>query len=271
MAAPTHLTAYCPEDPEDCADDYEHHPDQPQDGNAGQEPDQQQYEPDDDHEVTRPSFEWVGTCVFPTPPSTQQTDRRARLGRRDSGTVEGRCNQLARFAVEDDEMTDPETPERTAGGPLGYVLGKAKSALGAVLGREDLEREGNLQQAQVEAEADAERERQAAELRKREVEVQEERVESAAERDRLRAELEADERKRHIEELEDQREREVAAAAAERQRAIDAQLQERERAAELAEAEALRRRAADAESVARLQREAATAERSADIIDPEVQ
>ena len=65
-------------------------------------------------------------------------------------------------------MTDAESPETTAGGAVGQVIGKAKVAVGSLLGNADLQREGNLQQAQVEAEIDAERETQAAELRDQE-------------------------------------------------------------------------------------------------------
>jgi len=90
MAAPTYLTTYCPENPEDCADQHEHHPDHPQDGNAGQEPDQQQYEPDDDHEVTRPSFDSIGDICFSLP-------RRAHIKQTDAldvGELDGRFGAL---------------------------------------------------------------------------------------------------------------------------------------------------------------------------------
>jgi len=41
--------------------------------------------------------------------------------------------------------------ERVAGGPLGKVVGKAKQMAGAALGREDLHREGQLQEVQADA------------------------------------------------------------------------------------------------------------------------
>jgi hypothetical protein len=44
-------------------------------------------------------------------------------------------------------MTDAEFPETTAGGAVGRFVGKVKSAAGALVGNEDLQREGNLQQA----------------------------------------------------------------------------------------------------------------------------
>ncbi len=48
--------------------------------------------------------------------------------------------------------------ERTAGGVVGKLAGKAKATAGDVLGREDLAREGRLQEAQSDAEVEAERE-----------------------------------------------------------------------------------------------------------------
>jgi uncharacterized protein YjbJ (UPF0337 family) len=49
-------------------------------------------------------------------------------------------------------MTDRETTERTASGPVGRLAGKAKAAAGSALGNEELAREGRLQQAQSDAE-----------------------------------------------------------------------------------------------------------------------
>jgi uncharacterized protein YjbJ (UPF0337 family) len=45
--------------------------------------------------------------------------------------------------------------ERTSGGPIGRLAGRAKEAVGAALGREDLHREGRLQQVRSEAEREA--------------------------------------------------------------------------------------------------------------------
>ena len=45
-------------------------------------------------------------------------------------------------------MTNPETSERTAGGLVGKLAGKAKEAAGSVVGDDQLAREGRLQQAQ---------------------------------------------------------------------------------------------------------------------------
>ena len=51
-------------------------------------------------------------------------------------------------------MTDRE---RTAGGALGRLAGKIKEAAGAAAGRDELAREGRLQQARVDAEREANR------------------------------------------------------------------------------------------------------------------
>jgi uncharacterized protein YjbJ (UPF0337 family) len=44
--------------------------------------------------------------------------------------------------------------EKTAGGPLGRAVGKAKEMAGSVLDRDDLQRKGRLQQVQTETEAE---------------------------------------------------------------------------------------------------------------------
>ena len=65
-------------------------------------------------------------------------------------------------------MTDSETPEDTTGGPLGKVVGKAKEVAGSLIGKDDLAREGRLQQAQSEAEVDAARREAEAQQRRAE-------------------------------------------------------------------------------------------------------
>ncbi len=66
-------------------------------------------------------------------------------------------------------MSDKETSERTAGGLVGALAGKAKEAAGSLVGNDELAREGRLQQAQVEAESEASR--QAADAQQRESEA----------------------------------------------------------------------------------------------------
>jgi uncharacterized protein YjbJ (UPF0337 family) len=166
-------------------------------------------------------------------------------------------------------MSDPERSEEVAGGTLGKVVGKAKSAVGSLIGNDNLQREGNLQQAKVEADADAERAQAAAEVRRQEAEVLEQRADAAAERDRLRAEVEADDRVDRAGENAVERARNIESSAAREQAAIQARAQSQQRAADHLEEAALRQRAEDAARVAQLEREALSAERAAASIDPE--
>jgi uncharacterized protein YjbJ (UPF0337 family) len=166
-------------------------------------------------------------------------------------------------------MAESESTETTGGGVLGRVVGKAKSAVGSLIGNHDLQREGNLQQAQSDAEQQAAKEQQAAELRREAVAVEEQRANAAAERDRLRTELAAEDRLDRIDDLEVRREQEITIAAAQEQAAIEKREELQERASDATETAALHRRAVDAAEVARLEREAANAELTADVIDPE--
>ena len=52
--------------------------------------------------------------------------------------------------------------ERVAGGPLGKVVGRAKQLAGAAMGRQDLHREGQLQEVQADTQAEAAAEANAA-------------------------------------------------------------------------------------------------------------
>jgi uncharacterized protein YjbJ (UPF0337 family) len=166
-------------------------------------------------------------------------------------------------------MTDPEARETTAGGVVGRVVGKAKSAVGSLVGNEDLQREGNLQQARVEAEADAERETQTAELRSEEAAVVAQRAEAVAERDRLRAEIASEDRQEQLHEQEVRREESIATAASREQIAVQRREQAEKRAVDASESAALERRSMEAAEIARLRAEADQAARAADSIDPE--
>jgi uncharacterized protein YjbJ (UPF0337 family) len=166
-------------------------------------------------------------------------------------------------------MSDSESTEETAGGALGRLVGKAKAAFGSLTGNEALTREGNLQQARSEAEQQAEKETDAAELRRQELSVEEQRAEAAAERDRLRTELAAEDDKQRIEEVAARREQEIAIAAEQEKIAIENREELQERASIATETAAIHRRAADAAEVAHLEREAKDAELTADVIDPE--
>lgn len=81
--------------------------------------------------------------------------------------------------------------EATAGGAIGKLAGRAKELAGAVLGRDDLHREGKLQQAQSEAEQDAAK--LAAEARQKEGEAELEQEKAGAAAERRQVEIEAGE------------------------------------------------------------------------------
>ena len=166
-------------------------------------------------------------------------------------------------------MPGPESNETTAGGAFGRLAGRAKAAVGSLLGNEDLKREGNLQQAQSEAEVRAAEETQASELRRQEIALEEQRVADAAERDRLRTELETEERKERIEQGEAQREHEIEVAAAQQRAVIETREMLTDRASKATETAALHQRATAAAEIAQLEYEAANAEVTADLIDPE--
>jgi uncharacterized protein YjbJ (UPF0337 family) len=163
----------------------------------------------------------------------------------------------------------PESNETTAGGALGRLVGKTKAAVGSLIGNKDLQREGNLQQAQSEAEVRAGAETRASELRRQEITLEEQRVAAAAERDRLRSELEAQDRKERIERTEARQEREVEVAAARKRAVIEEREKLKDRASRATETAALHQRAAAAAEIADLERQAAGAEQTAEVIDPE--
>ena len=124
---------------------------------------------------------------------------------------------------------DADAAEKIADGPLGRVVGKVKSTVGSLLGDDDLQREGNLQQAHVDAAAEAERHAAAARQAAAEVDVEEEQIATVAERDALRAEIAAEDDKERVREAEAQAMQKIEeeasraeAAAAERERRREA-------------------------------------------------
>jgi uncharacterized protein YjbJ (UPF0337 family) len=103
--------------------------------------------------------------------------------------------------------------EATSGGTIGKLAGRAKELAGTVLGRDDLHREGRLQQAQGKAEKDAATLAAAAEQKEKEAELEEEKAGAAAERRQVEieaAEIDAEEQaERKL--AEEQREAELEA------------------------------------------------------------
>jgi uncharacterized protein YjbJ (UPF0337 family) len=91
-------------------------------------------------------------------------------------------------------MTEQEV---TAGGTLGKLAGRAKELAGTVLGREDLHREGKLQQVQSEAENDAVTLAAEARQKGEEAELEQDKAGAAAERRQVEieaTEIESEER-----------------------------------------------------------------------------
>lgn len=103
--------------------------------------------------------------------------------------------------------------EATAGGAIGKLAGRAKELAGTVLGRDDLHREGKLQQVQSEAEKDAATLAAEAKRKDGEAELEQEKAGAAAERRQVEleaTEIESEERaERKL--AEEQREAELEA------------------------------------------------------------
>jgi uncharacterized protein YjbJ (UPF0337 family) len=104
--------------------------------------------------------------------------------------------------------------EATAGGTIGKLAGRAKELAGTVLGRDDLHREGKLQQVQSEAEEDAAKLAAEAKQKEGEAELEQEKAGAAAERRQVEleaSEIESEERaERKL--AEERREAELEAA-----------------------------------------------------------
>jgi len=111
-------------------------------------------------------------------------------------------------------MASEREHEEVAGGMLGRVAAKVKQAAGRVLDDEDLEREGQLQDAAVDAERQAEEEVAEAQHERVRAELEEERAETEAAKADVEAERERIEREKQI-----QADRERAEQAAERRAA----------------------------------------------------
>ena len=96
-------------------------------------------------------------------------------------------------------MSQRDTPEKTAGGAVGKVVGKVKEAAGELFGQDDLAREGRLQQAQVDAEVVAETHAAEAEQLQTEQQLEADKQENELERQRLRTEITTAEREAALE------------------------------------------------------------------------
>ena len=167
-------------------------------------------------------------------------------------------------------MSNSSSPQPTAGGVAGRMIGKVKSAVGSLFGNASLEREGNLQQAQADAAEEAEHRRSTADFQRGALGIEAERVDLELERERLRTEVEADERKARVAQDEARLERHVDVEAAQREATIAHEAEMKDRAAAATERAALHRRNVDVQEAAGLERAARATEDVADAIDPEV-
>lgn len=162
-----------------------------------------------------------------------------------------------------------DNQQRVAEGPLGKAIGVAKAAAGAVLGDDQLRREGNLQQAAVDAAREADGATEAAEQAEAEARAEAERVATVEERDRLRAQVVAEDRDAEIEAAEASAEEKIDADA--KISAAEAELQgKRQDAAIDSTEEAIdRRRAAERAAAGELDAQADRADQVAEALDPE--
>jgi uncharacterized protein YjbJ (UPF0337 family) len=166
------------------------------------------------------------------------------------------------------QLTSSKNPERTSGGLVGKIAGRAKEVAGEALKDDQLAREGRLQQSQVDSEQEARN--QAADARRRdaEAELEREKVETRAERERLENELTAKTREEAAE-----RDRREAEKLAEERSASEVERAEKQKASALAHASQIEREAEEERqegkhAAARLEEKARRAEATADTIDP---
>lgn len=180
----------------------------------------------------------------------------------------GRTQRAAHLTTRRSTIVLSDQTETTTGGPLGKVIGKSKELAGSLAGKDELAREGRLQQAQAEAEIEAERRAREAEQREEEAELSQEQVETELERERLENEVAAQEREMQIERDRQQSELRAEADAQREQAAAHRERELQESRAQTEEQQAERERVAAAEQEIRLEREARKAEAEADAIDP---
>ena len=150
--------------------------------------------------------------------------------------------------------------ERTSGGVIGKVVGKAKEVLGVATDRDRLVREGRLQEAKSEAELGARHSAERARERERRAALDEREVQREADRAHLENRVLANQCAADIEAVRRQ-ENADAALQADRQRAVaDSEERDQHADAERSVQEAERANVAAAEGANQLERAAAAAE-----------
>src|SRR4051794_41217128 len=93
----------------------------------------------------------------------------------------------------------PDNTEQVAGGALGKVAGRIKETAGEALGRDDLAREGRLQQAGADAEIEAPQRDDVAGDEQAEADIESRKADTEAERAPLHAEGDAQRQEARIE------------------------------------------------------------------------
>jgi uncharacterized protein YjbJ (UPF0337 family) len=159
--------------------------------------------------------------------------------------------------------------EKTSGGLVGKVAGKVKEVAGSLSDKDDLAREGRLQEARADADLEAARRAEQAHERQEQADLVQEQKETELERARLENEVAAQRREQQIELDRQTSER---AADVEAQRRQEAAEHERDRDQESAagvEQRAEQERLATAKEEIRLEQQAREAEARADAIETE--
>ena len=150
--------------------------------------------------------------------------------------------------------------ERTSGGVIGKVVGKAKETLGQASADDDLTREGRLQRAHSDTELDARRNAELARERERRAALDEREVQDEADRARLENQVLADQRAAQIEAARRQEDADASAQADREHAAADAAEGDQHARAELSVESTERAHLAAADDANRLEREASAAE-----------
>lgn len=183
-------------------------------------------------------------------------------------TVGSRC-ELTSEEKRTQMSEQEQKAERTLGGSFGKAVGRAKEAVGSVLGSDELSREGRMQTIQAEAEQEATEVGKEAAVEEERAETADERTENEVRRRQLETELADESQKEEIEARKDsalseadRRVREEAVTAERQRRVQEATADAEERAAGTKEATRL-------SEASRLKMEAERAEKNAESVDPE--
>ncbi len=133
-----------------------------------------------------------------------------------------------------------ETEEKTTGGLVGKVTGKAKELAGELTDNDELAREGRLQQAGADAKEEALEEQSEARLAEHAAAIEQERAETEQERQRVEGELEAARIEQHAEADREEAEHEAIDETAAEIKRVEAERQAKHEQADRLEREAIK-------------------------------